>query len=120
MYNFTFAAAVVVFLVLAALNLALGLVRSGRNQLGLISMAVVELTALLSLVVAVVVVNGGGAAKTSTVEYFFYAVCALLVPLAGITFTLIERNRFVFYVYALACFTLFVMQIRMHQIWFGA
>ncbi|MEI6590402.1 MAG: hypothetical protein WCO24_00180 [Actinomycetes bacterium] len=120
MFEWSFAAAAVVFLVTTFLQLALVLIKSRSTRISLLAIGVVELVAIANLVLGVFLVGSGQEAKTSTIEYFFYAGFALLVPLAAITFTLIERNRFSFYVYALASFTLFVMVLRMRQIWFGA
>lgn len=120
MYEFVFPTFSIAFLALTAANLLFGLLRVGRPSIGLYLVGLNLLLALGNLVLAVIAVGSGLTAKTSTVEYFFYAVCAFLVPLAGVAFTLIERNRFAYYVYSIVSFTEFVMLVRMHQIWFGA
>lgn len=120
MFEWSFAAAAAIFLAITFLQLLLAVLKNRGSRIAILAIGAVELTALANLVVGVFVVSSGQMAKTSTIEYFFYAGFALLVPLAAITFTLIERNRFAFYVYALASFTLFVMVLRMRQIWFGA
>ena len=119
MFEWSFALFASLFSIATLINLVFALFRSPWMTVGLYLNAFVEVLTLFNLGLAVFSVNSGASASTSTVEYFFYAVCALLVPLAGVTFTLIERSRFGFYVYSLVSFTELVMVFRMHQIWFG-
>jgi hypothetical protein len=119
MFEWSFAASEFALLSLTALNLVLALLRRFQAA-GLGSMVLAEIVMLLNLILAGLVVAGGEGARTSTLEYFFYGVCALLVPLAAVAWTLVQRASAGLYVYSIASFTLFVMVFRMHQIWFGA
>ena len=82
-------------------------------------MILVEIVVLFTLVIGVFAVASGQAAKRDTVEFFVYAITATLIPLAGVAWTLVERNRWGSYIYALVGLTSFVMLTRMHQLWFG-
>jgi hypothetical protein len=120
MFEWSYAAAALIFLLATGLNLVLGLTRRLPARVGLASMILVELTVLATLLVGIIATSQGRLAKGDTIEFFVYVITASLVPLAGLAWTLVERNRWGSYIYALVGLTAFVMLFRMHQIWFGA
>jgi hypothetical protein len=119
MFETYFWVAVLAFAALALLNLGFSVFRRATSSVGLASMAATELVAVATLLVAIIQVSLGAEATTSTVEYFFYAIFAVLIPLAGVTWTLIAKNQWAAIVYFIVALTELVMLARMHQIWFG-
>jgi hypothetical protein len=111
--------ALAAFAAVAMLNLALLLSKRFNQSVGLATMGLTELVAISTLALGIIQVSFGASAATSTVEYFFYAVCALLIPLAGVTWTFIAANRWAAAVYLVVAATEIVMLVRMHQIWFA-
>ena len=119
MFELNFLAAAAIYLLVAAFNLVLGLMRRVPASGALASMVLVEIAVLATLVVGVFAAVSGLEAKRDTVEFFVYAITSSLIPLAGVAWTLVERNRWGSYIYALVGLTSFVMLTRMHQLWFG-
>jgi hypothetical protein len=82
--------------------------------------ALIEIGLLALLITAIVLVSGGQQAKTSTVEFFAYLVGALIIPLAAVFWSLVERTRWSNVVLGVSGLAIVVMLVRMHQIWTGS
>lgn len=111
---------------LVACSLALGVwaaVRTARDQpvitRQLIGGAVIEAGILVQMVVAGVLVATGHQVPEA-VTFWGYLVVALLVLPAAAVVAVIERTRWSSVALILACATLAVMQLRVHQLWSGA
>ena len=72
------------------------------------------------LAVSFGVVLAGSRAEVSTFEYFGYLLAALLIPVAGSAWALLEKTRWSTVVLGCSALTISVMLIRMWQIWDGA
>lgn len=106
-------------LALGAWLLVLGAVSRPPSGLSVALVASVELVLLVQLAVSIVLVAGGQTAATDTVEYFGYLIVALLVPLAGFVWAILDRTRWSTIVLAVSALVVWVMLIRMQQLWTG-
>ena len=82
--------------------------------------ATIEASLLIQLVVSVGIVVAGSQAALSTIEFFGYLLVALLVPLAGAAWALMERTRWSTVILGATALTVSVMLLRMWQIWYGS
>ncbi len=82
--------------------------------------ATIEASLLIQLAVSVGIVVAGSQAALSTIEYFGYLLVALLVPLAGAAWALMERTRWSTVILGATALTVSVMLLRMWQIWYGS
>lgn len=80
----------------------------------------IEISLFVQLAVSVGIVLAGQTAALSTVEYFGYLIVALLVPLAGAAWALMERTRWSTVILGATSLTISVMLLRMWQIWEGS
>lgn len=80
----------------------------------------IEISLFVQLAVSVGIVIAGQTAALSTVEYFGYLLVALLVPLAGAAWALMERTRWSTVILGATSLTISVMLLRMWQIWEGS
>ena len=81
----------------------------GISQFGL----VVQLGQSIGLVIM------GQQAMVDTWEFFGYLLVALLIPIGGAIWALLERGKWSTVVMGAALLTLSVMLVRMYQIWTG-
>lgn len=82
--------------------------------------ATIEASLLIQLAVSVGIVVAGSQAALSTIEFFGYLLVALLVPLAGAAWALMERTRWSTVILGATALTVSVMLLRMWQIWDGS
>lgn len=110
----------VVFIALAAglLCLALGLAGRSPNDLTMGATALVELLLVAQLVVTIVAPIVGNEPRGNLAEFYIYLISALLLPLAGGFWALIERSRWSTVILGVVCLAIAVMTYRMGQIWF--
>jgi hypothetical protein len=103
----------------AAGLLCLGLGFAGRKptDLSMGAAALVELLLIVQLVVAIVAPLTGNEATGSLLEFYTYLVSAILLPLAGGAWALIERSRWSTVILGVVCLSVAVMVYRMLQIW---
>lgn len=99
--------------------LTLGLLGLKLNGYTVLVFGTIELGLLVQLAVSVGVVFAGGQAAVSTFEYFGYLLVALLLPIAGAAWALVEKTRWSTVVLGGTALTISVMLIRMWQIWDG-
>jgi hypothetical protein len=114
------------FLILAWYAVAAGLVLIflgliGKSPSGFsLGLAIgVEAGLLVQLILSIVLVSLGQCAVIDTWEFFGYLIVALMVPIAGAVWALVERNRWSTVVLGAAVLTIAVMLVRMQQIWTG-
>ena len=106
--------------VIGTLLLVAGLFGLKLNGYMVLSVATIELALLGQLAVSFGVVLAGSRAEVSTFEYFGYLLAALLIPVAGSAWALLEKTRWSTVVLGCSALTISVMLIRMWQIWDGA
>lgn len=79
----------------------------------------VEALLLVQLAVSLGMVIAGSRAQVDTWEFFGYLLVALLVPVIGLIWSLVEKTRWSTVVLGAVCLTIAVMLVRMWQIWSG-
>lgn len=100
------------------LCLVLGLVGRLPGDVSMGAVAVVELLLIAQLVVAIIAPLVGNGPTGSLAEFYIYLISALVLPLAGGFWALIERNRWSTVILGGVCLAIAVMVYRMGQIWF--
>ncbi|MGN6197583.1 hypothetical protein [Humibacter sp.] len=114
-----FTAVQVIVAVLAGiLCLVVGFIGRPPNDLTLGSIALIELLLIAQLVVTIVAPIVGNEPRGSLGEFYIYLISALLLPIAGGFWALIERSRWSTVVLGVVGLAIAVMTYRMGQIWF--
>ena len=80
-------------------------------------LAAIEVLLCVQLVMAIALTMQGQTSRGDILEFFGYLLVALLVPVAAIFWSLIERTNSSNVVLAVAALTIAVMMVRMAQIW---
>jgi len=107
-----------VAVIAGVLCLVLGLAGRVPGDLTMGAVALVELLLIVQLVMAIVAPLVGNPPTGSLAEFYIYLISALLLPLAGGFWALIERNRWSTVILGGVCLAIAVMVYRMGQIWF--
>ena len=114
-----FTAVQVIVAVLAGiLCLVVGFIGRPPNDLTLGSIALIELLLIAQLVLTIVAPIVGNEPRGSLGEFYIYLISALLLPIAGGFWALIERTRWSTVVLGVVGLAIAVMTYRMGQIWF--
>lgn len=100
------------------LCLVLGFAKRPPDDITLGATALVELLLVVQLVVAIVAPAVGNPPSGDPLEFYTYLVSALLLPLAGGFWALVERSRWSTVVLGVVCLAIAVMVYRMNVIWF--
>jgi hypothetical protein len=106
--------------VIGCVLVLLGLVGLRPRGYLVLVFSTIEISLFVQLAVSVGIVIAGQTAALSTVEYFGYLIVALLVPLAGAAWALMERTRWSTVILGATSLTISVMLLRMWQIWEGS
>jgi len=109
---------VVVALAAGLLAIVLGLAGRKPNDLTMGATALVELLLIIQLVVAIVSPAVGNEPSGSLLEFYIYLISAVLLPIAGGFWALIERSRWSTVILGAVCLAVAVMVYRMNAIWF--
>lgn len=109
---------VVVACAAGVLCLLLGLARRLPDDLSMGAVALVEVLLVAQLVVAIIAPAAGNQPTGSLAEFYIYLISALVLPLAGGFWALVERNRWSTLILGGVCLAIAVMVYRMAQIWF--
>ncbi|MDO9394941.1 MAG: hypothetical protein Q7T71_00190 [Herbiconiux sp.] len=96
----------------------LGLAGRRPNDLTMGATALVELLLIIQLVVAIVSPALGNQPTGSLLEFYIYLISAVLLPLGGGFWALIERSRWSTVILGAVCLAVAVMVYRMNAIWF--
>jgi len=99
------------------LCVVLGLAGRRPSDLTVGALALVELLLLAQVAVAIVAPLTGNAPTGSALEYWTYLVSAVLLPLAGVGWALVERSRWSTVIMGVVALSAAVMVWRMHVIW---
>ncbi|MEG9247611.1 hypothetical protein V6S67_05880 [Arthrobacter sp. Soc17.1.1.1] len=103
----------------ALLCIGAALLRQPPNDITILSVAAVELFLLAYAVGAVIRQLTGDPVLGEAWEFWGYLLTALLVPVGAFWWAILEKTRWSNYVLAAAGLTVFVMLVRMEQIWDG-
>ncbi|MDR2997009.1 MAG: hypothetical protein LBU78_02700 [Microbacterium sp.] len=81
------------------------------------SLAIVELLLLVQVVVAIVAPFAGNPPSGDLLEFWVYLVAAVLLPLGGVAWALLERSRWSTVILGVVGLSLAIMLWRMQTIW---
>ncbi|ODA90809.1 hypothetical protein ATY41_08495 [Leifsonia xyli subsp. xyli] len=118
MIDWFVAAQVAVAVIAGVFCVILGLAGRVPSDLSMGAVALVELLLIAQLVIAIVAPATGNTPSGSLAEFYIYLISALVLPLAGGFWALIERSRWSTVILGGVCFAIAVMVYRMGQIWF--
>ncbi|TFD89383.1 hypothetical protein E3T61_10665 [Cryobacterium lactosi] len=99
------------------LCLGLGFVGRKPTDLSMGATLLVELLLIGQLVVAIVAPLTGNQATGSLLEFYTYLISAILLPIFGGVWALIDRSRWSTVILGVVCLSVAVMVYRMLQIW---
>jgi uncharacterized membrane protein len=99
------------------LCVVLGLAGRKPNDYSIGAALLVEILLIVQLVVAIVSPFAGNRPTGSLVEFYIYLIAAILIPLIGGFWALVERDRWSTVILGVACLAVAVMIVRMHIIW---
>jgi hypothetical protein len=102
-----------------SLLVLMGLIGRAPSGFSISLVALSEVGLFGQLVFSSVFVILGERAQIDTWEFFGYLLVALLIPVGGAIWALVERTRWSTLVMGAALLTLAVMLVRMYQIWTG-
>lgn len=108
---------VIVAVLTGVLCVALGLIGRRPSDLTVGAMGLIELMLIVQVVIAVVAPLTGNPPTGSLLEYWVYLVAAVLIPIAGVAWALIERSRWSTVILGVAALAIAVMMWRMQVIW---
>ncbi|AJT40551.1 hypothetical protein [Psychromicrobium lacuslunae] len=114
-----FITSLVVGLASAVVCFGAGVLKKGPNDITILSVAAVEVFLLVFLVASIVRQSGGEAVQGESWEFWGYLITAVVVPIGGVWWSLIERSRWSNFVLGAVGLVVIVMMYRMNQIWFG-
>lgn len=100
------------------LCLLLGVIGRSPNDLSMGIVALVTILLFAQLVVTIVSPLAGNSPRGDLTLLYVYLISALLLPLIGGFWALIERNRWSTMILGGICLSVAVMLYRMGQIWF--
>ncbi|MFF1572059.1 hypothetical protein ACFVWR_04880 [Leifsonia sp. NPDC058292] len=109
---------VIVACAAGVLCIVLGIAKRLPGDVSMGAVALVELLLVAQLVVTIVAPLVGNEPSGSLPEFYIYLISALILPLAGGFWALIERNRWSTIILGAVCLAIAVMVYRMGQIWF--
>lgn len=109
---------VIVAAVAGVLCIVLGLAGRVPGDVSMGAVALVEVLLVAQLVVTIVAPAVGNEPSGSLPEFYIYLISALILPIAGAFWALIERNRWSTVILGGVCLAIAVMLYRMGQIWF--
>lgn len=114
-----FIAALVVGGVSTLICILAGAWKKGPNDVTLLSVAAVEAMMVLYLIASIVRTANGEPIAGAAWEFWAYLITALVIPLGGFYWAILERSFWSNYVLAAVGLTVVVMMARMAQIWYG-
>ncbi|KQM14312.1 hypothetical protein ASF83_16205 [Plantibacter sp. Leaf171] len=106
-----------VAVVAGLLCIVFGLIGRPPSDLTMGATALVELLLVAQLVVSIAAPAFGNTATGSVPEFFTYLISAMILPIAGGFWALVERGRWSTVVLGVVCLAVAVMLYRMEQIW---
>lgn len=99
------------------LCVVLGLAGRRPSDLAVGALALVELLLIAQVITAIVSPLAGNPPTGSALEFWVYLVSAVLLPVAGVVWALIERSRWSTVIMGVAALAVAIMVWRMHVIW---
>lgn len=81
------------------------------------ALALIEALLLVQVIVAIVAPLSGNPPTGDLLEYWVYLVSAVLVPVGGVIWALLDRTRWSTVILGVAAFAIAIMMWRMQSIW---
>nr|WP_216851508.1 hypothetical protein [Herbiconiux sp. VKM Ac-2851] len=100
------------------LCVVLGLAGRKPTDLTMGATALVEVLLIVQLVIAIAAPAFGNTPSGDPLEFWVYLVSAVLLPVAGGFWALVERSRWSTVILGAVCLAVAVMVYRMNVIWF--
>lgn len=95
----------------------LGLAGRRPSDLSVGALALVEVLLLAQVVIALIAPFAGNPPSGSLLEFWVYLISAVLLPLGGVVWALIERSRWSTVIMGIVALSVAVMVWRMEVIW---
>ena len=113
-----FYAVLVVGLLSTSICVVAGIMKKTPNDVTILSVAAVELVLLVYLVGSIIRVAMGEKIAGEPWEFWGYIITALIIPVAAVYWSILERTRWSNFVMGAVGVTALVMAARMNQIWY--
>ncbi|GAB3599840.1 hypothetical protein [Microbacterium tumbae] len=97
--------------------LGAGLLGRRPSDFSVGALALVELLLVVQVVVAIVAPLAGNPPTGDLLEYWVYLVSAVLLPVGGVIWALMERSRWSTVILGVVALAIAIMVWRMHVIW---
>jgi hypothetical protein len=110
-------AQVAIAVVAGLLCMVLGLAGRRPSDLSVGALALIEVLLIVQVVVAIVAPFAGNPPSGSLLEFWVYLVSAVLLPLGGVAWALVERSRWSTVIMGIVALSIAVMVWRMNVIW---
>ncbi|WP_194422230.1 hypothetical protein [Microbacterium abyssi] len=81
------------------------------------ALAIIELLLIVQVVIAIIAPFAGNPPTGDLLEFWVYLVSAVLLPIGGVTWALLERSRWSTVILGLLAFAVAIMLWRMEVIW---
>jgi hypothetical protein len=99
------------------LCVVLGLAGRKPNDYSIGAALLVEVLLIVQLVVSIIAPFAGNHPTGNIVEFYVYLIAAIIIPLIGGFWALVERDRWSTVILGVACLAIAVMVVRMNIIW---
>lgn len=99
------------------LCLVLGFAGRRPSDLSVGSLALVELLLIVQVVIAIIAPFAGNPPTGDLLEYWVYLVSAVILPVGGVIWALVERSRWSTVILGVVALAIAIMVWRMHVIW---
>jgi len=99
------------------LAVTLGLAGRRPSDLTVGALALIEVLLVIQVVIAIVAPLAGNPPTGSILEFWVYLVSAVLLPVAGVGWALVERSRWSTVIMGVVALSVAVMIWRMQVIW---
>jgi hypothetical protein len=99
------------------LCVVLGLAGRKPNDYSIGATLLVEILLIVQLVIAIIAPLVGNHPTGNIVEFYIYLIAAIIIPLIGGFWALVERDRWSTVILGVACLAIAVMAVRMDIIW---
>ncbi|MDQ0028983.1 hypothetical protein [Arthrobacter bambusae] len=113
-----FYAVLIVGLLSTVICVVAGIMKKTPNDVTILSVAAVELVLLVYLVGSIIRVAMGEKIAGEPWEFWGYIITALILPIAAVYWSILERTRWSNFVMGAVGVTALVMAARMNQIWY--
>ncbi|KDA05838.1 membrane protein [Microbacterium sp. CH12i] len=94
-----------------------GLAGRRPSDFSVCALALIEVLLVAQVVIAIIAPLNGNAPTGDLLEYWVYLVSAVLLPIGGVVWALLDRTRWSTVILGVVAFAVAIMVWRMHAIW---